>query len=123
VEGNEPDHTGVTTKTVVEILWPASERKRLADEPYRTAELQQKTWSTYTAEQIGGSPAPENDGGAIAGSNTKQASLLTELGHREHLGYRARSYNKRERIPSATCEMTMEQSISRVTDQRRYARY
>jgi hypothetical protein len=62
----------------------------------------------------------------------KQASLLAELGHREHLGYSARqseelrcllSHDKRERISSPTREMTMEQSTCRVTDERRYARH
>jgi hypothetical protein len=53
-------------------------------------ERQQKMGNTHTAEQIGGSPVPENDGSTIAGSDTKQASLLAELGHREHLGDTAR---------------------------------
>jgi hypothetical protein len=111
-EGNEPDHTGVTTKTDCGTVAEDWER------PYRQADQglvspRGRQWCHYV-------------------SDAKRASLLAELSHREHLRYSARqseelrcllSHDKRERIPSPTHEMTMEQSTCRVTDERRYARH
>jgi hypothetical protein len=113
-----PTHSHLGHLVTTRELWalPAEE-----NEPHRHGRNDEDHGPRNGSRRLG-APTPPSRSGARQHQRMTAVPLRYSARQSEELCCLS-SHDKRERIPSPTREMTMEQSTCRVTDERRYARH